>query len=170
MSREIISMSKDGLAAAVKYSKDLIAFNDSKEAEDFFSTYRTSLLEELERISAESGVFTPDYSVDSLDPLEKWYFDLYENDSFSSTGVTKETFEKMMEIYFGETAVRGSEEANWIVREFPFVKGKYELLVKKGLMSMSIVGKFQNLQNVQGNKRKNLMIRDFKKYFQPSKK
>lgn len=26
-------MSKDGLAAAVKYSKDLIAFNDSKESE-----------------------------------------------------------------------------------------------------------------------------------------
>ncbi|HAU50316.1 MAG TPA: hypothetical protein DCW43_00895 [Clostridiales bacterium] len=75
-----------------------------------------------------------------------------------------------MEIYFGEIAVRNSKEANWIVREFPFFKGKYELLVKKGLMSMSIVGKYQNLQSVQGNKRKNLMLREYKKYFQPQKK
>lgn len=163
-------MSKDGLVAALKYSQDLIAFRDSKEAEDFFFTYRTSLLEELEKISAGSGVFTPDYSVDSLDPLEKWYFYLYENESFSRIGETKEAFEKMMEIYFGEIAVRNSEEANWIVREFPFFKGKYELLVKKGLMSMSIVGKYQNLQSVQGNKRKNLMLREYKKYFQPQKK
>ena len=71
----------------------------------------------------------------------------------------------MMAIYFGEVAVRNDLKVQWIVKEYPFVKGKYEFYISKGFMSMAIIDKFDNLCTRQDNKRKNLMFREYHKNF-----
>ena len=157
-------MSDSGMKAAIEYGDILRSFKDLSEAEDFFYTYKDIILKNLESICIKNALFTADYSVDSLTKIEKWYFDLYEKKEFSKIGITQETFEKMMGVYYGEVAVRNNAEARWVVREFPFSKGKYELLIKKGLMSMSVIEKCNNLCTSQGNKRKNHLFRDYNKY------
>ena len=152
------------MKAAIEYGDILRSFKDLSEAEDFFYTYKDIILKNLESISLRNALFTADYSVDSLTKIEKWYFDLYEKKEFYKIGITQETFEKMMGVYYGEVAVRNNAEARWVVREFPFSKGKYELLIKKGLMSMSVIEKCSNLCTSQGNKRKNHLFRDYNKY------
>lgn len=158
-------MSKSGLKAAIAYGGNLNSFKNVSEAEEYFFSYKKDLLNRIESIYPNNDFFTADYSVDSLLKLEKLYFDLCEKKEFSKIGMTQEAFERIMEIYFGETAVRNNAEARWIVREFPFAEGKYELLINKGLMSMSIIGMYDNLCICQGNKRKNLMFREYNKYF-----
>ncbi len=157
-------MSYSGMKAAIEYGDILRSFKDLSEAEDFLFAYKDILLKKLESSCLNNALFTADYSVDSLTKIEKWYFDLCEQKEFTKIGITQETFEKMMGMYFGEVAVRNNAEARWVVREFPFVKGKFELLIKKGLMSMSVIEKCNNLCASQGNKRKNQLFRDYNKY------
>ncbi|MBD5467511.1 MAG: hypothetical protein HDR21_05075 [Lachnospiraceae bacterium] len=70
-----------------------------------------------------------------------------------------------MSIYFGEVVVRNNKDAKWLVEEYPFSKSKYEFLVNKGLVSMSIMNNFHDLCKKQNNKRKNLLFREYNRYF-----
>lgn len=158
-------MSKSGLKVAINYGDKLNDFKNVSKAEEYFFTYKDRTLDKLESICSNNDFFSADYSIDSLSKLEKWYFDLYEKKEFAKIGITQEELEKIMEIYFGEVVIRNNVKARWIVREYPFVKGKYELLVNNELMSMTIIGKFNNLCSRQGNKRKKLMFREYNKYF-----
>lgn len=157
-------MSKAGLEAALKYGEKLKEFQNITDAEDYFFEYKDSLLNEFEMLSKESG-FTADYSLDSLKLLEKWYFALWEKDDFASFKVSREQFELMLGVYFNEVAVRNKEGAKWEVKEFPFARGKYELAISVGLMTMAGLGHFRDLCTIQGNKRRNFMHREYKKYF-----
>ena len=158
-------MSRRGMKVAIKHGQKLKEFRNKSEAEEYFFAYKDSSLEKLERMCLHSDCFSADYSVDSLKELEKWYFDLYENYEFDKIGIAREEFEKIMGVYFGEVAVKNNVDAKWEIWEYPFVKGKYELLVNQNLMSISIGGMSNNLCTRQGNKRKNLMFREYNKYF-----
>lgn len=57
-----------------------------------------------------------------------------------------------MSVYFGEVVVRNNDNAKWVVEEYAFVEGKYELMVNKGLLSMSIDNKCNNWFNEPCNK------------------
>lgn len=158
-------MSKRGLKAAKAYGNKLNDFKNVSEAKEFFFYYKDCLLNRLESICLNNDIFTADYSVGSLSILEKWYFELYEKKEFGSIGSTREEFEKMLDIYFGEVAVKNSINTQWIVREYPFAEGKYEFLINKEFMSINAIGMFQNLCIRQGNKKRNLMLREYNKYF-----
>lgn len=160
-------MSKYGLQVAVKHGEKLKEFKDIIAAEDYFFSYKEYLLNKLETISKQQAVFcfSPDYTVESLKKIEKWYFDLYEKNEFNTVGLTQEEFESIISIYFGEVVVRNNEHAKWFVEEYPFSPRKYELFVNKGLLNMSIINKFHGLCKRQNNKRRNLLFREYNKYF-----
>ena len=91
-------MSKYSLNIAIKYGETLREFNDKSEAEDYFISYKDNLLNRLKAISTQTSVFFLDYTIESLKKLEKWYFDLYEKQSFEQVGLTQEEFESMMSV------------------------------------------------------------------------
>ena len=70
-----------------------------------------------------------------------------------------------MSVYFGEVVVRNSDNAKWVVEEYAFVEGKYELMVNKGLLSMSIDNKCNNWFKEPCNKKQNLFFRQYNRYF-----
>ena len=63
-----------------------------------------------------------------------------------------------MSVYFGEVVVRNNDNAKWVVEEYAFVEGKYELMVNKGLLS-------NNWFNEPCNKKHNLLFRQYNRYF-----
>lgn len=71
----------------------------------------------------------------------------------------------MMAVYWGEVIIKSNEDAEWAVEEYPFSQQKYELLVHKGFCSVSVVEKFHDLYHKQGNKRRNLLFREYNRYF-----
>ena len=158
-------MSKYGLKIAVQYGKKLKKFKNIAEAEDYFFSYKDSLLSKLESICRQNSDFMPDYTVGSLKKIEKWYFALYEKNEFDKLGCTQDEFESIMSVYFGEVVVRNKEEAQWVVTEYPFAQTKYELMVNHKLLSMSFFNMFRDLYKRQNNKRRNLLFREYNKYF-----
>ena len=158
-------MSKYAFNTAIKYGKKLCAFNNLSEAEDYFISRKDFLLNKLKAVSTQTSAFVPDNTVESLKKIEKWYFDLYEAKAFDRFGLSREEFEQIMSFYWGEVVVKKNEDAKWVVEEYPFVKGKYELLVNKGLFGMAIGNPFRDLYKRQNNKRRNLLFREYNKYF-----
>lgn len=65
-----------------------------------------------------------------------------------------------MSVYWGEVVIKNNADAKWLIEEFAFSQGKYELLVNKGLFDM-----FQDLYKRQDNKRQNLLFREYNRYF-----
>ena len=90
---------------------------------------------------------------------------MYEENAFGKFGLSQEEFEQIMSFYWGEVVVKNNEDAKWVVEEYPFAKGKYEFLVNKGLLSMAIGNSFRDLYKRQDNKRRNLLFREYNKYF-----
>ena len=158
-------MSKYGLKIAIKYGEKLNEFNDISEAEDYFFSYKDNLLDKFETICSQNSYFSPDYTVESLKKIEKWYFDLYEKNEFDKAGFTQDEFEGTMAVYFGEVVVKNNEDAKWLVTEYPYSQKKYEFFVNKGLLSMSIINMFRDLYKKQNNKRRNLLFREYNKHF-----
>ena len=158
-------MSKYSLNIAIKYGETLREFNDKSEVEDYFISYKNNLLNRLKVISTQTSVFFPDHTIESLKKLEKWYFDLYEKQSFEQVGLTQEEFESMMSVYWGEVIIKNNEDAKWVVMEYPFSQKKYEFLVSTGLCNVSVVNKFHDLYRMQSNKRRTLLFREYNRYF-----
>lgn len=158
-------MSKYSLNIAHQYGEKLESFNSLEEAKQYFLSYKDSLLKRLEDLCKDNSFFSPDYTIDSLKQLEKWYFGLFENNLFDTIGLDREEFENLMSIYFGAVVVRNNDSAKWVVEEFAFVKGKYELLVNKGAMNMAIDNKCNNWFKKPCNKTHTLLFREYNKYF-----
>lgn len=91
-------MSEYGLKIAVKHGKKLKKFKDISKAETYFFLYKDKLLGKLETICRQNSYFLPDYTVESLKGIEKWYFVLYEKREFNKIGLTRHGFERMMSV------------------------------------------------------------------------
>lgn len=158
-------MSGLGFNAALSYGKDLKSFKSKEKAEKYFLSYKDKLLAELEKACCKYHFFVCDYSVESLKNIEKIYFNLYESKGFEKIGFSRKTFESLMSVYFGEVVIRNNEDAKYEVREFPFLKGKYELYVNKGLLYLSVLDKYTYLYERPNNKKRNSVFREYNKYF-----
>lgn len=158
-------MSEHSLEIALKYGETLKNFNGISEAEKYFISYKDNLLTVLKDISAQCLEFVPDYTVESLKKLEKWYFDLYRNNSFDKLELFQNDFESIMSVYWGEVVIKNNEEAKWVIEEFPFSQNKYELFVNKGFCNVAIGDTFRDLYKKQGNTRKDFLFREYNKLF-----
>jgi hypothetical protein len=148
---------------AQKHGEKLPAFSDRQAAEHYWFTFRDKHLALLSQMAQEHREFALDYAPPSLLQLEQWYFNLYENDTFESIGITREAFEICMAMYFGETAVR-STGAQWIVEEYYLVPGKYELGIRRERLTM-MLDRFSDHFRAPNNKKKQNLFRRYELYF-----
>lgn len=163
--KDLNKMSKYSLNIAIKYGETLRKFSNISEAENYFISYRNDLLSRVSAISTQEYGFFPDYTIESLKKLEKWYFDLYEKKSFAKLGLTQKEFESIMSVYWGEVVIKNNKDAKWVVEEYAFSQNKYQLLVNKGFCNIAVENKFRDLYNKQNNKRRNLLFREYNKYY-----
>lgn len=140
-------------------------FDDIAQAEKYFISYKDELLNRLEAISGQLDGFSPDYTIESLKNIEKLYFELYRNNTFGKLLLSQKQFESIMSVYWGEVVIKNNADAKWLLEEFAFSQRKYELLINKGLCNISIFDMFQDLYKRQGNKRQNLLFREYNRYF-----
>jgi len=154
-----------GLKVAKAFGHKLPAFASRVEAEAQLFGKRDERLLRVKHLAARSGsVFTADFTPESLRDLEHWYFTLYETDAFGSLGVSREEFERCMATYFCEVAVRNSPGAKWVVREYAFERGKYEVGVQRGLIYL-MRSRFTDHYKQLNNKRHQKIYREYKQHF-----
>jgi hypothetical protein len=154
---------------AVRHAEKLPAFSSLEEAQHQLYTYRDKQLALLAEIAKHTTRFQPDYSPESLKQLEQWYYQLYETGSFQLLGLTRETFETCMAMYFGETAVR-TAGAHWIVEEYFLAPGRYELGLQKESVTMMLLQHCLDHFQTPNNKRRQSLFRDYRKYFSKTRR
>ncbi|MFC0272478.1 hypothetical protein ACFFIX_13635 [Metabacillus herbersteinensis] len=122
------------------YAENLPSFDHIYAAQVYYYELRTEKLLIFGEIVAEFDLKL-DYSPESLIALERIYFDMMKNNLFYDLSLTNEEFEEYLSIYFGEVIVRNSLDAEWVVREYPFVEGTYTMGIRSGRFTTH----FQNL-------------------------
>lgn len=130
-------MSREGMKAARAHGELLPSFPSLEAAEQALHEMRDDLTQELPRAAVSTTAFSPDFSPESLKGLERWYFDLWENEGFEAAGFSRETCERAISMYLGEVLVR-SAGFHWMVEEYAFQPGRFEIGVRKGLLTIML--------------------------------
>jgi len=157
-------MSWFGLKVAKLFGQKLPAFSSQAEAEAFFFGQRDERLRRMIKLATSSETFTVDYTPESLKNLERWYFELVDNDKFKSLGVSREDFECCMASYFCELAVRNCPETKWEVQEFTFERGKFEIGIQRGLLHL-MLNRFTDHYKQPNNKKRQKIFRMYEERF-----
>ena len=156
-------MSRTGMIAATEHGAQLPQFSSLGEAESALFAERDQLLSELAGFARESGDFKCTFDEQSLRALEVWYFRLREGDGFEMPSMPQVKFERCIAVYFGETLVRTSKPFEWFVSEYAFSPGRYELGVRRGLVSIMLSGPMSPVP-VERNKRMQSLWRQYRRY------
>ena len=144
-------------------SKKLPVFKTQEEADEYFIRQKQEGLDIFSHFLNEYKFFKPDYSPESLKSLELLYFDLYENQKFTSDFITIEDFELFMSLYFGEVMVRHSNSFKWGAEKHFLTNNAYYLAITKKLMSIAI-SRLKDYYNTRNNKTKQSLYRKFKRF------
>ena len=157
-------MSRLGLKIAKLFGQKLPAFSSLAEAETFLFDQRDERIKRIVELGQSSKSFAADYTPESLKHLERWYFELMDNDGFQTLGTSREDFECCMASYFGEVVIRHCPDAKWEVQEFAFERGKFEIGVRRGLLTM-MLNRFADHYKQPSNKRHQKIFRMFEERF-----
>ena len=152
-------MSRKGMEIARTFGEQLPRFDNLSEAEPELMRVRDSLLDKLKHAAVSAGVEL-DESGDSLKILERWYFELIQSGGFESVGLTRDVFERGISMYLGAVIVRNIDGFNWVVQEFVFAPGRYEIGVRRRGFTMMLM-RGSNLEAVPNNKRHQSLFRRF---------
>lgn len=148
-------MSRQGMIIAGQYATDLPTFGSVAEAERSLFAARDRGLQELLSVPEFKGLL--DYTPDSLNVLEQWFFASGQPIALA----TGYSVAHAIGFYLGEVYCRHGG-CKWVVEEFVFSLGRYELGVNRNLMSIMLTkGK---LPRAAGNKQMKSLFREFKKY------
>lgn len=158
-------MSKQGMKVALQRGDVLPSFDCQEAAQEALFKQRDESLELLSHLSRSQTLFKNDYSPASLKDLEAWYFELQADRGFEKLEVQRSTFEHCMAMYYGSVAVKNAEEAAWIVEPYPFVRGKYEIGISRGIMSEMLTCGCNDLFQRPNNKGHNSLYRDYKRWY-----
>ena len=156
-------MTKYGLKIAGLFGKQLPGFSSQQDAEKSLLTFRDVRLRRIHELARALSRFKPDYTPESLKTMEQLYFKLHQSNSFEKVGSNREEFEECMAIYFGEVFVRNVPNSKWVVEEFAFERGKYEIGVKKGLFTV-MLRRFTDHFKEPNNKKQESIWRKFTQY------
>jgi len=157
-------MSAEGLQVAKDFGQRLLAFGSQAEAEAYLFGQRDHRLRRLCELASASDDFIADFTPASLKNLESWYFALCDSDGFGQLDISREELECCMASYFCEVAVRNCSDAKWIVQEFAFERGKYEIGIKRGLLHW-MRSRFADLYNQPNNKRRPKIYKSYEQLF-----
>ncbi len=117
-------MTRKGLAVATAYGAKLPRFRSVAEARRALYALRDASLAALADLTPVPLDRTPE----SLGALEKWFF-------AECPKRLQPRVERAMGIYFGAVAVKQTS-ARWVVTEFPFKPGTFELGVEQRLSAI----------------------------------
>jgi hypothetical protein len=159
-------MTRAGLLAAKLFGSRLPTYRDLAHAERALLSRRDELLRELVARSRLASSFRPDFTPESLKELERWYFELNDGPGVRSLGTSEETFERAMAMYLGEVLVRNVPEFEWLVTEFAFEQGRYEIGVRRPLFALMLSR--QTFPARERNKRAQSMWRTYQAALPPS--
>jgi len=156
-------MSKSGLKIAGEYGKRLPAFGSHQEAERVLFAQRDGLVAAVVMLERKSSEFRADFTPESLNQLEAMFSESRDAQDFNRLGVDKTTFERMIGMYFGEVYVRNVPGAEWFVAEYAFEQGRYEIGVRKGLLSLMLTNGLAP-EPRERNFRQRSLLRLYRKY------
>jgi len=158
-------MGKLGLFVARAFGRRLPAFGSQREAEVALFRRRDCALERMIELSElAGGAFVADFTPESLKCLERWFFSLSDSEAFSKFSTSRTEMEECMPLYVGEVAARNCPDAKWVVKEYVFESGKYEIGIERGLMTV-MYGPMTDLHKRPGNKRRQSMYREYASQF-----
>jgi hypothetical protein len=152
------TVSLHGLIVAGQYGDELPAFADIGAAEVALSAQRETGLQELRKVEALTANL--DYSTESLKTIERWFF---ENGQPVSTS-DGYSMPHAIGFYFGEVLCRVGG-FDWVIQEFPFLKGRYEIGVQRGLLTIMLTK--GRTPQAAGNQKMASLWRECRKYAVP---
>jgi hypothetical protein len=134
-------MSTLGLIVAKQYGSGLPAFpNEAEAAKSLLSLRDTTLKAFTTDYGQQLNI---DYTPESLKSLEKWYI----QNSWPKFGESNYSLPLALGFYFGEVLCKNCG-FEWIVKEFVFRSGRYEIGVRRGRMSIMLTkGKLPRIKN-----------------------
>jgi hypothetical protein len=148
-------MSQYGMLVAGQFAQGLPEFSEQATATEALLAWRDRGLQELYLLSGLAPSL--DYSPESLKSLESWFF------QNGQPAATESGFSipHAIAFYVGEVLCR-SRQFQWVIQEFPFSKGRYEIgVTRQGLTIMLTKGKHLQLA---GNKRMQSLWREYQRY------
>jgi len=148
------------MKAAAAHSRKLPRFDTLREAELALFAARDEALRALETTTT-GWAFRPDYTPESLKLLELEFLRLHEL-GYVGAPLSKDVLERATAMYFGELLVRRAGFA-WVVEEFAFESGAYELGVTRGHLTV-MLSSFDDLPTRPNNKRRQSMWRAYNQY------
>src|SRR4029078_4531596 len=84
----------------------------------------------LRDLAASSQRFEPTFSPDSLKDLELFYFDLVNEERFEADSEERRRLRSAVATYLGAVLVKHAGY-HWVVQEFAFARGRYEIGVRR---------------------------------------
>lgn len=155
-------MTRRGLQVALERDKSLPSFSSQEEAERVLFELRDAFRDEIQQLAGRCEVQL-DFSPESLKTLERWYFDLRHTEGFAQLGVTQEQFERCMGFYTSFVYTENEPKFRWVVTESPLVKGKFDIGVTRGQMTVMVSHHSRPLEQ-KNNKRMQSMYREYKTF------
>jgi hypothetical protein len=156
-------MSRAGRRAADDFGRTLPRYGSQKEAEQALFGQRDLLLGQLRAAAVASPSFQYDLTPESLKTLERWYFEVRERGPLASSRSSPETFERCLAMYFGAVIVKNEPAFRWVVREFPFVPGTYEIGVDRGPLAVMLT-RFGEVHTRPNNRRRDSIWREYHRW------
>ncbi len=148
-------MSRQGMTIAKQYASELPAFANLAEAEKMLFQLRDKGLSQL--LNTPDLGEKLDCSPPSLKTLEQWFF-LKDQPVFLASGFSTSI---AMGFYFGEVCCLHAN-FSWVVAEFAFEKGRYEIGIKRSILSIMLSK--GRLPSSTANKRMQSLWREFQRY------
>jgi hypothetical protein len=152
-------MSKQALAVATALGKRLPRFASAAAARRALFTERDEALRHLASLDGAAWGFVADRTVDSLRALERFYFALHPR-KFARVGTDRARLEDAMAYYLGAVAVKVAG-ARWLVAEYPFARGRYEIGVATKSQTVMVGGACDRWHERRPNARRDALRRQF---------
>lgn len=157
-------MTRQGLKIAVKIGLKRRKFYNQESAVSYFDNLKKEVFVLVEQLRKEYPEEILDYSSTSLKTIEKIYFDYFDNKKFGDTSITKDEFEILLAIYYGNVYVV-NKKANWVIEDDPFARDNRFYLAIKSLNNFITIDctKWANHETRPSNKRRQMIYREYKK-------
>ncbi|MEO8201672.1 MAG: hypothetical protein ABI679_14180 [Gemmatimonadota bacterium] len=149
------------MTAALSYEKHLPEFGTLDEARTQLFVRRDQLLERLSRVDATAAIGL-DTTPESLKRLEAWYFTLLPDNHFAEAGLDRDTLEAAIPQYLGAVVVHNLPAFSWLVAEYAFAPGRYEIGITRGLYTVMLTAP-ADLSARASNQRHQSLWREYKK-------
>ena len=149
------------MKVARAHGEGLPRFNNLADAERELFRMRDNLIHELMQAVNSCLQVRLDESPESLKRLERWYFTLLSHDGFAVLGLSRETLEQAIPMYFGAVLVANTSSFKWLVEESPFARGRYHIGVGTPQGSVALTGGW-NLEREPNNERQRSLWRRYR--------